>query len=243
MKISFKTVDTFPGWKKAEMFFQKKINAFKAKSILEIGSGANPTISLNYIEKKNLEYTTNDTNVNELNKAPSAYKILLLDFSSNEIPYSLHNNYDLVFSRMVNEHIKNGKDYYSNIFKALKKGGVTIHCFSTLYCIPFLMNRILPEFLSDKLLSFISPGRNEHLHGKFRAYYSWSRGPTNKMIRRFESVGYQIIEYAGFFGHDYYRNKIPLLHKIERAKSAFLCSQLKIPHLTSYAYVILQKPK
>ena len=110
-KIHYKTVDSFPGWDKAEIFLKRKIDEFSAKLILEVGSGANPTLSYDHIQKKNLEYTTNDTNLDELNKAPSAYKKLLLDFSSNEIPPQFHNNYDLIFSKMVNEHIKNGSAF------------------------------------------------------------------------------------------------------------------------------------
>jgi 2-polyprenyl-3-methyl-5-hydroxy-6-metoxy-1,4-benzoquinol methylase len=240
--IFYKTVKSFPGWGKAEAFFQDRIDEYNVNSILEIGSGANPTISQNFAKKHGLEYTTNDINQEELDKAPSVYNRLLFDFSSANVPSSIKDSYDMVFSRMVNEHIKNGKVYYSNIFQVLKKGGITIHCFSTLFCLPFLINRITPEFISDKLLNFVSPREDNHLHGKFTAYYSWSRGPTKSMIKQFQNIGYNIIEYVGFFGHNYYLNRFPLLHTLEEIKSNFLYSQMRIPHLTSYAYVILQKP-
>jgi len=240
--VFYKTVKSFPGWGKAEAFFQDRIDEYNANSILEIGSGANPTISQNYAKKHDLEYTTNDINQEELDKAPSIYNKLLFDFSSANVPSSIKDSYDMVFSRMVNEHIKNGKVYYNNIFQVLKKGGITIHCFSTLFCLPFLINRITPEFISDKLLNFVSPREDNHLQGKFTAYYSWSRGPTKSMIKQFQNIGYKVIEYVGFFGHNYYLNKFPLLHTLEEIKSNFLYSQMRIPHLTSYAYVILQKP-
>ena len=175
------------------------------------------------------------------NKAKSGYKKLLLDFSRSHMPFSIENSYDFIFSRMVNEHIKNGKKYYSNIFQALKKGGISVHCFSTLYALPFLINRLTPRFISDVLLYTFAP-RNKQTNEKFRAYYSWSRGPTKTMIKRFESMGYEVIEYVGFFGHGYYLRRIPLLHNLEKLKSSFLCSHLRIPHLTSYAHVILRKP-
>ena len=185
--VLYRTVEFFAGWKESTRFFQNLIDEYNAKSILEIGSGANPTLSLNYVIEKNLEYTTNDISQEELNKAKSGYKKLLLDFSRSHMPFSIENSYDFIFSRMVNEHIKNGKKYYSNIFKALKKGGISVHCFSTLYALPFLINRLTPRFISNVLLYTFAP-RNKQTNGEFRAYYSWSRGPTKTMIKRFESM-------------------------------------------------------
>jgi hypothetical protein len=50
-----------------------------------------------------------------------------------------------------------------------------------------------------------------------------------------------VIQYAGYFGHDYYHN-FPLLDKLERMKSNLLASTMPIAALTSYACLILQKP-
>src|SRR5690606_13722881 len=101
-------------------------------------------------------------------------------------------------------HVKDGKSYYKKLYDLLEPGGVTAHCFSTLYAFPFLVNRILPENLTDKLLNFFNPREDRYQHEKFPAYYSWSRGPSAKIIKKFEGLGFEVIEYAGFFGHGYY---------------------------------------
>lgn len=141
---------------------------------------------------------------------------------------------------MVNEHIKDGKTYYTNLYDLLEPGGVTAHCFSTLYTLPFVVNRLLPETLTDKLLHIFSPRADRFQHEKFPAYYSWSRGPSKRAISRFKSLGFEVVEYVGYFGHGYYRKKLPFLDGLEQKKAKWLVKNPN-PNLTSYAYVILRK--
>jgi 2-polyprenyl-3-methyl-5-hydroxy-6-metoxy-1,4-benzoquinol methylase len=227
-------------YEKAETFLQDLIATYQPQSILEIGAGANPTLSVDYVRAAPFTYTTNDVSEGELRKADQAYQRLCLDVCYDLIPDHALSAYDLIFSRMVNEHVRDGRTYYTHIFHMLSPGGITVHCFPTLYALPFVTNRIMPECISDHLLGLMAP-RDRYQHAKFKAYYSWSRGPSSRMIRKFEAIGYQVVEYVGFFGHNYYR-RFPLLHKLERFKSIFLCSHLQIAALTSYAYVILRKP-
>jgi SAM-dependent methyltransferase len=241
MKIIYKNVKDFPGWDQAGEFLQKLIRQYNAQKLLEIGSGANPTLTADFIESHKISYTTNDVDSEELEKADPRLETLQFDFSGRKLPENLRDSFDLVFSRMVNEHIKDGEQYYKNIYSILRGGGITSHCFSTLYAFPFVMNKIIPENLSNYLLQKLSPV-DQYSHGKFKAYYSWSRGPSKKMIRRYNQIGFDVIEYAGFFGHDYYHHGLRLLHRLEEAKSDLLLSHFRIPYLTAYAYIILQKP-
>ncbi len=141
----------------------------------------------------------------------------------------------------VNEHVDDGERYYRNIFAALRPGGVTAHCFSTLYALPFLANRLLPEGLTSRLLDLFNP-RDRYRQDKFPAHYSWSRGPSRRSIRRLRRLGYEVVEYRGYFGHPYYdRPALKPLRALEDAKAAWLCRH-PIPALTSYAVVILRKP-
>ncbi|MDZ7625645.1 MAG: methyltransferase domain-containing protein [Ignavibacteriaceae bacterium] len=218
MNINYKLVSSFIGWEKTESFVQELILKNSLKSILEIGAGANPTINPSFINEHNLNYTISDLDDNELQKADKVYDKLVADFSSVE--FNLSKKFDLVFSRMVGEHISNAETFHQNIFKTLNKGGLSFHCFSTLYALPFLVNKISPDQLSDYLLTKIAP-RDKHQHGKFKAHYDWCRGPSKKMINRFENIGYEIVEYIGYFGHNYYK-KNPLLNKAEKIKSELL---------------------
>jgi hypothetical protein len=237
MKKEYYLVKNFIGWDKTETFVQDLILKNNLKSILEIGAGANPTINPEFIKKHDLKYTISDIDDDELKKADDIYTKLVMDLSSPDYSYS--EKFDLVFSRMVGEHISDAKTFHQNVFIILNKGGLSFHCFSTLYALPFVANRYLPDSIGDLLLHKIAP-RDKHQHGKFKAYYDWSRGPSPKMMKRFENIGYEILKYAGYFGHNYY-NKIPILNKIEEVKSKILL-KFPVPLLTAYAHFILKKP-
>jgi hypothetical protein len=237
MKIDYQIVKNFIGWSRAAEFVQELILKNNIQSILEIGAGANPTISPEFINKHNLNYTISDVDDDELKKALPVYNKMVVDLSLS-LPHE-NIKFDLVFSRMVGEHISDAETFHQNAFNILNKGGISFHCFSTLYAIPFVANRFLPDSINNLLLHKIAP-RDKHQHGKFKAYYDWSRGPSNKMLLRFEKLGYEIIEYAGYFGHNYY-NKFSILNKIEELKSKMLL-KFPISFLTSYAHFILKKP-
>jgi hypothetical protein len=92
--------------------------------------------------------------------------------------------------------------------------------------------------VSAVLLNVFMP-RDSHKLGKFRAYYSWSRGPTPAMILRFEALGYEIVEYRGYFGHRYY-SRVPVLHRLEGLKARILLAN-PMPMFCSYGMVIARK--
>jgi SAM-dependent methyltransferase len=241
MRIAYGTYEDFPGWDGAAAFFGSLIERNGSKSILEIGSGANPTLSPEYVRSQGVRYTTNDVSEGELIKAKSSYETLHLDMAAAERRELPLEAFDLVFSRMVNEHVSDGERYYRNIFSVLQPGGVTAHCFSTLYALPFVINRILPERLGSRVFDAFHL-RDRHQHDKFRAHYSWSRGPTRRMIDRLSDIGFEIVEYRGFFGHRYYDRGLPsAMRRLETAKSAWLLDH-PVPALTSYATVVLRKP-
>jgi len=235
-KPTYKSFLDFPGWGKMPLFIKEIITNYGLKKILEIGSGANPTINVKTVKELSLDYTTSDIEGGELSKADDIYKKVILDLSSEQI--DLTDKYDLIFSRMVGEHISDGEVFHKNIYKMLNPDGLSVHCFSTLYALPFLLNRFMPENFSDILLGKFAP-RDEDKHGKFKAYYSWSRGPSRKMIKRFKDIGYEIVEYSGYFGHNYYE-KIFVINKLEQLKTNFLVRH-PFPQFTSYSVIVLRK--
>ncbi len=236
MKVSYQNFLEFPGWAGMPSFILQIVKENNVTKILEIGSGANPTLDVGTVKNLNLDYTTSDVNETELLKAHDVYKKVILDLSSDKV--ELNNRYDLIFSRMVGEHILDGRIYHKHIYELLNPNGLSVHCFSTLYAFPFLLNRLIPERLGDILLGKFAP-RDAEIHGKFKAYYSWSRGPSKKMIERFVKTGFEIIQYKGYFGHDYYK-KIKPLHYLEQLKAKWLVKH-PISALTSYACIVLKK--
>lgn len=238
MAISYRTTATFPGWSTADLFLTSLIDQYGCKHILEIGSGANPTLKPEEVRKRGLLYVTSDVDAAEMEKADTTFERLVLNLSSDNLNPNLVGQFDCVFSRMVGEHVTDGQLFHKNIHALLRSGGISVHCFSTLWSVPFAANRLFPEFLSDYLLTLFLP-RDRHRHGKFPATYSWSRGPTKKMISRFGGLGFEVLNYTGFFGHPYY-TRIPWLHRAETLKSNLLV-KLPIPLLCSYATVVLRK--
>ncbi len=141
---------------------------------------------------------------------------------------------------MVGEHIQDGRQFHRNLFNMLKPGGISMHCLAALGTVPFVVNRLLPDALSTRLLDLVGP-RDKHLQGKFHAYYSWSRGPTQKMLSDFRGLGFEILQYTGYFGHAYYRLRLPFLEPLEKLKIRLLLKH-PIPQLCSYATVVMRKP-
>jgi SAM-dependent methyltransferase len=242
-QVSFHSVYDFPGWEnRALAWVREIISKTNSKDILEVGSGANPTLSPVEVLSSGLRYTANDVSPDELSKADgvfqSAFQSWICDLATETIPVEREGSLDLVFSRMVNEHVSDGERYHANIHKLLRPGGISAHCFSTLYCLPFLVNRMIPESVTGMLLNLFSP-RDEHKTAKFRAYYSWSRGPSPAMIQKFEKLGYEVLDYRGYFGHGYYW-RLPLLNRLEGAKARLLLTH-PIPSLCSYGMLIARK--
>lgn len=235
--IKFNDVEEFPGWEKMPSLIKNLIDKYEVKSVLEIGAGANPTLGASEINFRKLNYTISDVDTGEIEKANHIYNKIILDLCAKDCTYS--GAFDMIFSRMAAEHFYSGKIFHKNLYKILKPGGISVHCFSTLYALPFLINKLIPQIVSKYLLKILAQ-RDEFQHGKFKAYYRWCRGPSKKMICNFENLGYEIINYTGYFGHYYYVNKFPILNRLEKKKRKFL---LKHPtaHLTSYALIILKK--
>lgn len=219
-----------------EDYLLQLIENHNAKSICEVGGGANPLLKKDYIVNKNIDYAVLDISEGELAKAPPHYTKIVSDISSKE--FTSNQKYDLVFSKMLAEHVPDGKQFHKNVLSMLSDNGIAFHFFPTLYTFPFFVNYLIPENLSQVLLDIFNP-RDKYQNAKFPALYKWCRGPVKRQIHRFKGLGYDIVEYRGFFGHDYYERVKPI-HKLHELKTKFLLRKPN-PFFTSYAYVILKK--
>lgn len=225
-------------WKEYPAFVQRLILEFGARKLCDVGGGANPVLSLQFINDNQLDCTVLDISSTELEKAPKGYKKLVQDIEAESFVPT--DQFDLVVTKMMAEHLRNGRLFHKNIFSMLKPGGVAIHYFPTLYALPFLVNKLIPERLSSFLLDIFLP-RDRHQLGKFPAYYSWCYGPTSSMLGMFTETGYEIMQYRGFFGNSYY-SRIPIIPNLHTFYTQFLAKH-PTPYLTSFAQVVLRKPK
>jgi hypothetical protein len=142
----------------------------------------------------------------------------------------------------VAEHLPSPAEFHKAVFNMLAPGGRAMHYFPTFYEPAFIVNRLLPEAIADGILQRIQPNRARGgKHEKFRAYYRWCRGPTRRQLARLTGVGFEVDEYVGIFGHDYYR-PVPPVDRVERVLAERLVRH-PFPSLTAYAWVTLRRPR
>lgn len=216
---------------------QNVIEQGSVRRVCEVGAGANPAFPIEYVEAHGLDYSILDVSEAELAKAPAGYKKVVADICAPGAQVS--GEFDLVFSTMLAEHVRDGNAFHSSVYRLLAKGGTACHFFPTLYALPFAVNRLLPEGIAGRILDIVAR-RDRYQHDKFPALYKWCRGPSRRQLDRFKSVGYEIVEFRGYFGHAYY-NRVRALQRV----SDFIALGLvrhPMPAFTSYAIVILRRP-
>lgn len=224
-------------WEGYEQLLGRFIDDLQAKKVCDIGGGANPLLTPDFVKTRDLEYSILDISEAELMKGPVNYHKIVADVASRD--FAIENKFDLVFSKMLLEHLANAEQFHKNVLTLLNHGGMAIHFFPTLYTVPFLVNLLAPEFLA-KILYNAFGARDKYQHAKFTAYYRWCRGPSNKQIKKYISLGYEVVEYGGFFGHSGYYQKTNFLRKLHELKTDYLTNNPS-PYFTSYAFVVLRK--
>jgi 2-polyprenyl-3-methyl-5-hydroxy-6-metoxy-1,4-benzoquinol methylase len=211
-----------------------------ASRVCDVGGGAKPALDLGYVGSQGLDYVVVDVSASELAKASDGYVKVVADIC--EPGLDLGSPFDVVFTSMVAEHIKDPARFHANIRALLRPGGYAFHMFATFYSMPSVLNRLLPARVGEPLLQFVQPGREpEGDAAKFPAYYRWCRGPSRRQLSRFADVGFTVEEYVGFFGHGYFESLPPL----QRLSDALTSMKLKhpVPALTTDAWVVLRRPE
>lgn len=223
-------------WLNYNSWLTALIRRTKPERVLEVGGGAVPAIPLSDLPALGIrEYSVLDISQKELDKAPDGYNKICADICSN-VP--LQDEYDLVISRMLAEHVRDPRKFHSNIRQLLSQGGRAFHFFPTMFCSAYIANRLIPERLGWKLLKLISPDRTQSgQKDKFPAYYRWCFGPVPWQISRLKKLGYEVESYTGFFGHSYY-NRIPLLGAAHKWFTSRLMRKPN-PYFTTVVYLVL----
>lgn len=227
-------------WRNYDAFLRRIIASHRVRSVCEIGGGANPAFPLEYVAERELDYLILDLSQDELDKAPSGYRKVQADIV--QAAPGGERGFDLVFSKMLAEHVLDGERFHRNVGELLRPGGIAVHFFPTLYAPPFVLNALLPERLAEFVLHIVQTGRERTgKRAKFPAYYHWCRGPTSRQVERFESLGFEIERYIGFFGHAGYFRKVPTLERAHRYFATWLVKH-PFPQITSFTWVVLRKP-
>lgn len=210
-----------------------------AVRVCDVGGGARPLVGLAGVERMGLQYLVIDESELELERTPAGYRrarASILDPDAIAAVVREHGSFDAVVSRWTAEHVRDGRRFHESVFELLRPEGLAIHMFPTLYAPPFLINRLLPSWLSSGLLFRTCPDRRH----KFHPYYSWCRGPSARQLRRLQSTGFTVERYTGYFGHGFYR-RIPPLAAAQRSFNRLMLAHPRAS-MTSFALLVLRRP-
>jgi SAM-dependent methyltransferase len=208
--------------------------------VLEIGGGRDPLFSASEMSRAKLDFTVNDIDAGELALAPPWYRKAHFDIAGDlgETDARL-GHYDIIVSRMVFEHIRDAPRAWANCHRLLARDGVALAFFPTLYAPPYVLNLLMPEFLSAMLLRWFFPRRHDSVQPKFPAHYDHCRGGQAALAPMFNAIGFREHLVVPFWSHGYFR-RLPVL----RALDAFvqeLARRYDWRLLTTYAYAVARK--
>ena len=225
-------------WDRFEHQVADLVRSSGAVAVGELGGGANPTMALAAGVGRPVDLTVLDISAAELERSPSGVDTLCVDLCAATPP--VRERFDLVFSRMLCEHVSSGKAFHRNCHAALRPGGHAVHFFPAVTAVPFALNRVLPAPLSQGLLERMFPSRrSEGRHAKFPAEYHWCWGPTAPQLARYRSLGFQVLSYDVGIGHGYYQ-RIPVVRALEAVKERVVLRHPS-PWLAAFAIVVLRR--
>jgi len=226
-------------WDNYKRVVQDLATRLGAARLVEIGGGRDPLFTRREIDVLGVDMTVNDISEGELAALPAGYRTACFDVAGDIAPVArLHGSFDLAFSRMVFEHVADGRRAWSNLHALLAPGGVALAFIPTLYAVPFVINRLLPDRLAAAIVKRLYPNRTDEEDPVFPARYSWCF-TDDRLRRMLETIGYREVVILPFYGHDYYR-PFPIARDIH-AWFTGLARRRDWRLLSSHAYIAVRK--
>lgn len=216
---------------------------FGLSRLLEIGGGRDPLFTADMARDYGLELTVNDIDAAELALTPQGLKTARFDIAGDlSEPDVARSGYDLMFSRMVFEHVHDVEKAWTNIHALLAPGGVALAFFPTLWAPVFALNHILPEKASRAILHALFPARRDGGGDpKFPAFYDWCRGAERHLKPMLGRAGFSDVHVQPFWGHGYL-DRVPGARQIDHAFNA-VAARVGWSFVTTYAYVVVRKDR
>ncbi len=206
---------------------------------LEIGGGRTPLLTASEAQAAGVVCTVNDISEREL--ALSAPEFAKAHFDiAGEVDPSHYGRYDLVFSKHVMEHVRDGRRAWENVARLLAPGGVALAFNPTLYSPVFVLNLVLPESLSGPLLRLFTPHRHDGEFPKFPAYYDLCRAKASLVEPALKNAGFREVLCVPFWGDIPYFRNVPGLREVSDAFSALAEAQ-DWRLVADYAYTVVRK--
>ncbi|MFC7398643.1 class I SAM-dependent methyltransferase [Chelatococcus sp. GCM10030263] len=217
------------------------IRTYRLSRLCEIGGGRDPSFSAQEAAELGITLTINDISASELAKAPPGFATACFDIAGDLSHAGLApEQFDLMFSRMVFEHVEDVRQAWRNIHMLLAPGGIALAFFPTLYALPFAANHIAPEWLSSAIVKTFYPNRGEAVDDpKFPAFYDWCFSSEDKIGPMLQECGFSDVAIQPFWGHGYF-NRLPLARQLDDAFNAFAAKR-DWRAMTAYAYVLVRK--
>lgn len=214
---------------------------FGLRRLCEVGGGRDPLFTPHEARALGVELTINDIAQSELDCAPAGFHKACFDIAGDLSATNMAGErYDLMFSRMVFEHVADVEQAWRNIHMLLAPGGVALAFFPTLYALPFLVNHLIPEWLSGAILRALYPGRRSGGNDpKFPAVYDHCFGDEASQRAMLAPIGFGEIKVVPFWGSDYFL-KFSGLRELDAAFSAF-AARRDWRLVTTHAYVLVRK--
>lgn len=195
-------------WEQYENLLLDLITQTGAQSVLEIGGGRSPLAGAHWPAQ--VRYAIMDISQQELDLAPAGFEKIQGDISS-DTPALPPIQADIIFSKMLLEHLPDIKTAHANMYKMLRPGGICFHLHPVLYSLPMLANALIPERLSAPLLRLFQPYRTDVGIPKFPAYYDHAHINTHAR-NMLQQAGFASVHLLPFYGHSYYDRFPPLRH-------------------------------
>lgn len=213
---------------------------FDFKRLIEIGGGRDPLLTFSEVRALGVDYTINDISSVELRNAPGVYNKACFDISGDlDAAHVEPESHDFAFSRMVFEHVKDVSRAWENLHTILAPGGVALAFVPTLYALPYVANLMIPEWLSQKIVSRLYPHRTADEDPKFPAYYDWCFASDKKVAPMLNAAGFSETLILPFFGHEYFAS-IPVLREADEAVTR-LAIRYDWRALAPYAFILARK--
>jgi SAM-dependent methyltransferase len=201
-------------WNNYERVVRHLTGAFGAKKLIEIGGGRDPLFGREALAGMGVELTVNDISPIELAELPNGYRTACFDIANDLSNAEIERSgYNLAFSRMVFEHVADGKQAWQNLYQILSPGGIGLAFVPTLYAFPFVVNWLLPDKFAERIVKMLYRNRTDEADPVFPARYSWTVASEKKLKPMLEEIGYRDVMVIPFYGHEYYR-PLPIIRDI-----------------------------
>lgn len=175
-------------------------------TVLDVGGGRKCQFQEDRLKFKNVHVIALDPSEDELNYNNDVEEKIVFAMGTDQPSPLKDSSIDVVVSHMVLEHIRNNDLTMREVNRILKPGGTFISVMPSKFALFAMINRMLPSWLTNKVLFFFMP-EEKGVKG-FKAYYDRIYYPAiDKLLTRH---GFSSTEY--FFSYhqsEYFEAFVP----------------------------------